>query len=278
MTGTIQGTNDFTDNKIKTSRKRVLSALASYIADLYNPQLPILLEEIARLNGITYNYGNYQDYFDGMLEHLAGEFHIFINIDKAAKGSPRSRFTFSHELGHYFINEHRQALESGLVPSHSSYTNFQSENMVELEADYFASCLLMPDVRFNNDCDGKAFNPTLIDVMTAKYNVSATSFLLRYTYSNHVPVMVICTKDSKIKWKWESDDFEFKYLKSIKKSIPHVSATAEFYKKGTEYNIPQDLFAEDWFNYTEYEANTFKIKEYCIYAKRYDMVLTVLWY
>ncbi|MDB5274449.1 MAG: hypothetical protein JWO58_2816 [Chitinophagaceae bacterium] len=278
MIGREQRKNNIEQNKISIQRKRVLSALASYIADLYNPQLPILPERIADIIGISYNYGNYEDYFDGMLEHSNGGFHIYLNVDKAPSNSPRSRFTFAHELGHYFINEHRQALELGLAPSHQSFTNFQSENIVELEADYFASCLLMPEDRFRADCLGKKFSPQLIKELMDRYQVSASAFLLRYTFIENVPVMVICSKGNKIAWKWESDDFEFKYIKSLSRSIPSISATAEFYAKGIEYIDPQNLYAEDWFNYISHEPNTFGIKEYCIYAKRYNMVLTVIWY
>lgn len=279
MTGISRKTNNPSLTQLKIPRKRVLSALARGVADLYCPDLPILPEQIAEASGITFNYGNYEDYFDGMLEHMAGDFHIYMNLDKSPENSARSRFTFAHELGHYFIDEHRIALEAGLTPSHPSYTNFQSENIVEKEADYFASCLLMPEDRFKADCLRKPFGPELINSMTQKYNVSATAFLLRYVHSQQVPLMVICSKDGKISWRWESDDFEFKYLKSVKGSIPSVSVTAEFYKNGTEYSVPQnDLYAEDWFNYTEHEPNTFRLKELCIYAKKQGMVLTMLWY
>lgn len=278
MTGINRKTNS-TPSQLKTPRKRVLSSLARGVADLYCPELPILPEHIATASRLTFNYSNYEDYFDGMLEHLSGEFHVYMNLDKAPQGSARSRFTFAHELGHYFIDEHRLALEAGLTPSHPSYTNFQSENIVEKEADYFASCLLMPEDRFKADCSGKPFGPELLNLITAKYDVSATAFLLRYVHSDQVPIMVICSKNGKISWWWRSDNFEFKYLKSINGSIPNVSVTAEFYKNGTEYPTPQnDLFAEDWFNYTDHEPNTFRLKEFCIYAKKQGMVLTMIWY
>jgi Zn-dependent peptidase ImmA (M78 family) len=279
MTGTNRKISNASASRLTTPRKRVISLLARGVADLYCPELPILPENITKVNGLTFNYSNYEDYFDGMLEHLSGEFHIYMNLDKAPQGSPRSRFTFAHELGHYFIDEHRLALESGLSPSHPSYTNYQSENIIEKEADYFASCLLMPEDRFKADCAGQAFGPKLLNFITTKYNVSATAFLLRYVHSEQVPLMVICSKDGKISWRWQSDDFQFTYLKSIKGSLPNVSVTAEFYKNGTEYSTPQnDLFAEDWFNYTDQEPNTVRLKEYCIYAKNQGMVLTMIWY
>ena len=57
----------------------------------------------------------------GMLEHRGGRpacwsggWHIYCNLDCVGqKDSPRARFTLAHELGHYYIDEHRNALVAG---------------------------------------------------------------------------------------------------------------------------------------------------------------------
>lgn len=99
MTGTSRKTNNPSLTHLKTPRKRVLSTLASGVVDIYCPDLPILPEKIATASGLTFNYGSYEDYFDGMLEHIGGKFHIYLNSDKSPENSTRSRFTFAHELG-----------------------------------------------------------------------------------------------------------------------------------------------------------------------------------
>src|SRR5689334_23997225 len=68
------------------------------------------------------HYGNC---FDGLLEYEAGEFHVYCNVDRGnIPGGARARFTLAHELGHYFIDEHRIALidrkSTRLNSSHSS--------------------------------------------------------------------------------------------------------------------------------------------------------------
>lgn len=59
------------------------------------------------------------------------------------------RFTLAHELGHYFIDQHRRGLEEGKVRSHGSVVEFESELPIEQEADTFAASLLMPRERFS---------------------------------------------------------------------------------------------------------------------------------
>jgi len=47
-------------------------------------------------------------------------------------------------LGHYYINEHRIGLQTGLLEPHTSFAEVDKNDLNKLEADYFAGCLLMP--------------------------------------------------------------------------------------------------------------------------------------
>src|SRR5258706_8422087 len=49
----------------------------------------------------------------------------------------------AYEIGHFFIDEHRNALASG-QPPHPSFPNHPTENLAEQEANLFSSHLLMP--------------------------------------------------------------------------------------------------------------------------------------
>ena len=133
-------------------RETDLSELAESIADFYCPDGVVEPTVIAEKKGIFYCFGRYGNAFDGLIEQENRFFHIFINTERAGAETPRARFTFAHELGHFFIDEHRQALLNGKTPVHPSFTNFSSKNIVEVEADFFASSLLLPDSRIKTDC------------------------------------------------------------------------------------------------------------------------------
>jgi hypothetical protein len=101
---------------------------------------------IARAKNLKLVFGHYRDAFDGMLRQKGGRFSLFCNLDRA--GGPttrRARFTLAHELGHYFITGHRNALLSGVTPSHPSFCEFESKLFVEQQADTFASIRLPSD-------------------------------------------------------------------------------------------------------------------------------------
>lgn len=103
------------------------------------------LAHVAHQKGISTSFGAYGDGFDGMLEYKEGRFHIFCNLDRiGSPDSTRSRFTMAHELGHYYIDGHRNVLASGDIPPHLSRCEFESSQLAEQEADHFAGSFLMP--------------------------------------------------------------------------------------------------------------------------------------
>ena len=67
--------------EINDNRKREIAELAEYIANEYCPSTIVDPEIIARESGITFNYGEYGEAFDGLLEHESGDFHIYLNTD-----------------------------------------------------------------------------------------------------------------------------------------------------------------------------------------------------
>lgn len=262
---------------LQRGRKTYISELAEFIAKDYCPKGVIQPEIIAKAKGISYSYGEYANDFDGMLEHSNGNFHIYINTDRLEHAyKPRARFTFAHELGHYFIDDHRNALRSGQAPAHSSFTNFASENTVEREADYFAACLLLPEERLKNDCFKRKFNFRLADEMAHKYQTSITSTLLRLITIDLYPMMVVCSQDGKIKWQWNTQDFPYYKLKYLKERVPEDTAAGEYFAKGTKYNDTEIVFAGDWFQVWDNQFDR-QFYEHCVYSDARKTVISVLW-
>ena len=201
----IGKTPNSTKNFLSDSAKTDLSQLAEEISNFYFPTGLINPELIADEKGITYSYGNYENAFDGLLEHNAGSFHIYINVDRLKhRYTERARFTFAHELGHYFIDGHRNALISGRSPSHSSFTGFVSKNYAEREADYFASCLLLPEGKFRADVNKRKFKFEVIQELSAKYQTSFTATALRFANIGNHPIMVVFALKGNISWYWYS--------------------------------------------------------------------------
>lgn len=190
--------------RLSPEREAEIGELAEFLANDRFPSTRIEPAEIAKSIGITVIPGRYNDEFDGMLEHDAGRFYIYCNLDRIeSMASPRARFTLSHELGHYFIDEHRNALSSGLVPKHPSHCDHESKNLIEQEADHFASSLLMPHDRFHKRAKRIAPGLGAICQLANEFGTSITSTAVRYAKLDIVTCVII---------KWDRDGYGWKWL------------------------------------------------------------------
>src|SRR3712207_1573152 len=127
-----------TGGQISPDRALDIAELAEEVADTHCPGSRVDPVKIIEANGITFSFGRYANAFDGLLEYQDGRFHIYSNLDRVEdRDGTRARFTLGHELGHFYINEHRNALKKGLAPSHPSFCEYTSTHLVEREADHF---------------------------------------------------------------------------------------------------------------------------------------------
>jgi len=170
---------------------------------------------------------------------------------------PRARFTVGHELGHYFIDEHRNALKLGFAPSHPSFCEFESDLLVEREADHFASNLLMPGTRFKKLA---VRVPTGLDGIlriAEFFGTSVTSTAIRYAKFDIVPCIVIKWNSDGFGWKWLSTEtFRAKFRKTVEtvNELPSDSPTVRAI--AGESVPPQGFFsagttAAAWFPYID---------------------------
>lgn len=198
-----------------------IAELAELIADRVCPASPVDPEAIAREEGISWRYGNYGHGFDGLLAHRKGKFRVFCN---AERGSKRGRFTFGHELGHYFIDEHRLAIATQGI-RHLSVGEWHSDAVVERQADTFAANLLMPTARFHEFT--RSLLPGLAAVVAAanKFAVSVTSAAFRFVQTTpSCCAMVMWNPDGHCSWSWGSDTA---YLMGLRRAIRQLPVPSD---------------------------------------------------
>lgn len=253
-----------------------IKELAETIALEYrNKATPI--EDIINEEGLAVFYDSYgRDSFDGMTLYDKGKFFIHLNTDLGNKpGSAKGRFTLAHELGHYYIDSHRIGLRKGLLAPHPSRTNKKQFNLIEREADYFASCLLMPESRFKQDCYRKKFSIGLIDHLKEEYQVSRTACAFRFADIGNHPIMIVYGENGTINWKQCSEDFPYKYLLYEKKVAPNTVMGEYFNEIRENLFKKEEIWALDIFNYVRDEDVQRKFFEHCITYK--GRALSIIW-
>ena len=175
------------------------------------PINPLII--IAEEGSIHAEGDDFGEAFDGRLEYVkGGRFLLAYNTKYDAwphtgPHHPKVRFTIGHELGHYFLDEHRTILRNG-GPQYTCATEFESDPQMEQEADCFAAGLLMPS-RLLSPKVNRLTAPTLADVQkTAKaFDVSMTSMLVRWVRLSDFPCGVFSFVGDSIRWGWVSNAF-----------------------------------------------------------------------
>ena len=92
---------------------------------------------------ILIDYHEWSEEICGRFLYIDNEPAIFYNAKHTA---PMQAFTISHELGHYFL-KHLDNVEAEIICIDRNFNRLDDDNdtfQKEVEANYFAACLLMP--------------------------------------------------------------------------------------------------------------------------------------
>ncbi|HCU43947.1 MAG TPA: ImmA/IrrE family metallo-endopeptidase [Sphingobacterium sp.] len=260
-------------------RKKRINNLANYVSEDFSEGHRVNLIKIVKYEELSLYYDHYENTFDGMLVYIDSMFHIHINLDKGNTiNSKRGRFTLAHELGHYLIDEHRIALKYGMITSHQSKNGLLNKDLIELEADYFASCLLMPEILFKQACSRKQFSFTLIESLSNLFQVSIMASILRFIEIGSREFMAVISKDSVIRWYAKSNDFQkvgFKF--KVNSNLPRESRSFSFTNPGYGHYISEveEVDTDIWFINKFYNDTIF---EQYYYSEINGYLITLIWY
>lgn len=164
----------------------------------------------------------------GMLIRLGENYGIAYATHIDSSGF--QRFSIAHELGHYFLPGHLEAV-FGSADIHHSRAGFESGDRYELEADHFAAALLMPKALFKTAMrkagEGVAAIVKLADICDTSLPATA----IRYTQLTGDPMAIVVSTADSIDYCFMSD--ELKELKGIdwirkRQGVPPGTVTATF--------------------------------------------------
>jgi hypothetical protein len=218
--------------RLSHEREAELNDLATSVIEVHCPNGSIDPEKIIDAKDIPLFFDHYEDAFDGLIECVDGQFYIHCNLDRENfPKSARGRFTLAHELGHYFIDEHRNNLASGRVSPHPSFSDKSTDDLlVEREADFFASRLLMPDALFQRAIRKHGKTLKGIVGVAEDLNVSLSCAAIRFITSGIHPSVIIKWSADGYAWRWCSKHFwNLGYRTTIKSidKLPDGSATSQ---------------------------------------------------
>jgi Zn-dependent peptidase ImmA (M78 family) len=210
--------------KPRLARKKLAEGAASLVLrELKLDGLHIDPEAIAAEKGILVQpKPDTAEGVSGMLVKVGDEFGIMYATNIRSRGF--QRFSIAHELGHYCIDGHADALLATGV--HQSHANFASHDPFEQEADYFAAALLMPEVAFRKEMN--RYDPGLacVENLAKACETSLTSTAIRFANLTRDGVAVILSKGMEIDYCFMSEGLkQAKGITWLRKGAPVPTAT-----------------------------------------------------
>lgn len=213
----------------------------------------------------------------GCLMKVGDNFGIIYTTRIKSEGF--KRFTISHELGHYFLPGHIDALFSGEQGAHQSLSGFASKNPYELEADHFAASLLMPKYLFVKSLRQSGQGTTAIKMLAESCQTSLTATAIRYAGLSEDPVMIIVSMGNKIDYCFMSEAIrECRGIQWIRKGDLVPSETDTFDFNSDKNNVVTGNSVEGLTNLSYWlsGAPEMEMKEDVIGLGDYGKTLTVL--
>lgn len=167
----------------------------------------------------------------GALALVQGGFHILVSTTCPTPGL--RRFTIGHEIGHASIDGHTDALnwaDQGGAQVALSEGHYRSrKDPTEIEADHFASELLMPLRWARPLIDKLPVGMDAIRTVADAFQASLSAAAVRYAALSAAPVVAVLTRGSSIEWisasrpVAEAGFFKFNALRTA--AVPLVSPT-----------------------------------------------------
>ncbi|MEQ1843749.1 MAG: ImmA/IrrE family metallo-endopeptidase, partial [Verrucomicrobiales bacterium] len=191
--------------------------------------IPVDLGKICSEEGIELAPGQFSRRFHGRIEFLSSE-GVFVIFHPTPNGvsEGRIRFTIGHELGHYFIEEHRDLIVAG--KAHSSVESFAPvRTRIEREADWFASSLLMPEKKVREIWGSRGYldaQGILRIAKTCQTTPRASAF--RYSEVCDEPCVIIFADSGAVQCSFHSGEAEVRGFGGLGiNQIPSKSAARE---------------------------------------------------
>lgn len=207
--------------------KRAQTQAEQFIRDEGILSLPVDVLEIAESRGIVVQgKPDTAPGVSGMLIRAGDSFGILYATHISSVGF--QRFSIAHELGHYFLEGH----VDHILPKngeHVSHAGFTSSDPYELEADHFASALLMPSTLFQAQLRKVNDGLEAIEALASECVTSLTATAIKYAELTRSAAAVIVSTGQHVDYCRLSDGIkDLKGLSWLKKGsiVPSDTETA----------------------------------------------------
>lgn len=203
---------------------------------------------------------NFRNRFDGKLTYDCSKkcFLLMYNTKydvgyTRGPHHPRTRFSISHELAHYFIEHHHAYLRQDGKP-HPSVNEFRSIAKIETEADSFAASLLLPTHLVRPRVNKSELSLARLDRISGDFQSSLVSTAIRCVRLSDFPCAVAGIRGGEVAWMFPSEALIKAGLYPRRGHLPtNASDPWTEFRSGAEDRNQNDGRVRDWFRAYERE-------------------------
>jgi hypothetical protein len=213
----------------------------------------------------------------GMLIRVGNEFAIAYATHLENEGF--ENFSVGHELGHYYLPGHMDAVLPSGDGVHESRAGYASADRYEKEADGFAAGLLMPRQLFYPAIERAGAGLAAIEGLAALCKTSLHATAIRYTQCTREPLAIVISRGKQIDHCFMSTSLkDTPGVEWVRKRdfVPQNSPTASF--NADTSKVSRGARAEGTSNFQDWFGGTrhVEIAEEVVGLGRYGKTLTVL--
>ena len=182
-------------------REREVRRCASdLLARLSVTTIPVDPVQIAHHQGLAVAEGPLPSGVYGALWKKGNRFGIIVSDACPTPG--HRRFSLAHELGHYHIDGHLDAMFAGDTERVESAGEFlqDGKSPLEREADWFASELLVPASQLGSRIDEQPASIGTLQSLADEFQTSLTMMAIRHAELTGRATASILSRDGRVEW------------------------------------------------------------------------------
>lgn len=229
----------------------------------------LVLEDLAFAMGVVVIEGRL-DGADARLLRKADRGLIRLRQDIPEAG--RKRFAIAHELGHWVM--HRRVTQMLACTSEDMVSKYKA-SPPEIEANYFASELLMPSELFKARVAHRSPSLDLLKALADDFGTTLTASAIRYVEVVDDYAAIVVSEKGKIRWFRASESFEKRFWLEPGTALPRKSVGAALFRGEFVAGKPEILDVDTWLDPNEFETGT--IVEQAFLLGRYNQIISLLW-
>ena len=244
--------------------RRVLEEL-----DLEHPT-DVPIEILAQMRGAFVKDGTLRG-CQGRLTRL--DRMAIITVSDAIEYAERRRYVIAHELGHLELHPDSNHIE---VCTAADIKEIYDEG-TEVEANTFASELLMPESLWLPEVDVERPCWEAIRLLAAEYEVSLTAAAIRFVKLSPDRCAVVSCANKRVQWSVQSKDFKW-FIHSKGTELDNWSLASNYFTDKPVPRAMESISASAWLSFKMFHGNRdYLLKEQCIPVKSLGTTLSLLW-